>query len=149
MEWPFLLLFLGIIHTTSMFHSHLQTHSYLLSSLKKYSMAWVREWTIPRDCCLSMKLVPTFADRGCHVVSMTVPYGHNLSFLDRSHYFFFQVVPQLYSWGWVDPVQTHYFSENPVVPELNPDLWIYSQELWPLKTEFFAPPNVVNFTLTI
>jgi hypothetical protein len=29
--------------------------------------------------------VPTiFADRGCHVVSVTNPYGHILSFLDRS-----------------------------------------------------------------
>jgi hypothetical protein len=27
-----------------------------------------------------------------------------LGFLDLSRYFFFQVAPQLYSWGWVDPV---------------------------------------------
>jgi hypothetical protein len=50
------------------------------------------------------KLVPTFADRGCHVVSVTDPYGRILRFLDRSPYFFFQVAPQLYSRGWVDPV---------------------------------------------
>jgi hypothetical protein len=50
------------------------------------------------------KLVPTFADRGCHVVSLTVPYGRILGFLDRSRYFSFQVAPQLYSRGWVDPV---------------------------------------------
>jgi uncharacterized protein YueI len=31
------------------------------------------------------------------VVSMTDPYGRILAFLDRSHYFFFQVAPQLYS----------------------------------------------------
>jgi hypothetical protein len=37
------------------------------------------------------------------VVSAADPYGRNLGFLDRSH-FFFQVVPQLYSRGWVDPV---------------------------------------------
>jgi hypothetical protein len=29
--------------------------------------------------------------RGCHVVSVTNPYGRNLGFLDRSRYFFFQV----------------------------------------------------------
>jgi hypothetical protein len=52
----------------------------------------------------SAKLVPTFADRTCHVVSVTDPYGHNLGFLDRSRYFFFQVAPQLYSRGWVDPI---------------------------------------------
>jgi hypothetical protein len=45
------------------------------------------------------ELVPTFADRGCHVVSATNPYGRNFGFLDRSHYFFFQVAPHLYSGG--------------------------------------------------
>jgi hypothetical protein len=57
------------------------------------------------DRRLSAKLVPTFADRGCHVVSVTDPYKRIIGFLDRSHYFFFQVAPQLYSRGWVDPVQ--------------------------------------------
>jgi hypothetical protein len=28
-----------------------------------------------------------FADRGCHVVSVTNPYGRILGFLDRSRYF--------------------------------------------------------------
>jgi hypothetical protein len=41
------------------------------------------------DRRLSENLVPTFADRGCHVVSVTDPYGRGLGFLDRSHYFFF------------------------------------------------------------
>jgi hypothetical protein len=58
----------------------------------------------PIDRRLSSKLVPTFADRGCHVVSVTDPYGRIRFFLDRSSYFFFQVAPQLYSRDWVDPV---------------------------------------------
>jgi hypothetical protein len=33
------------------------------------------------------------------VVSAVNPYGRNLSFLDQSCYFFFQVTPQLYSQG--------------------------------------------------
>jgi hypothetical protein len=37
--------------------------------------------------------------RGCHVVSAMDPHGHTLGFLDRSHYYFFQVAPQLYSRG--------------------------------------------------
>jgi hypothetical protein len=45
------------------------------------------------------KLVPTFAGRGCHVVSVTNPYGRILGFLDRSHYYFFRVAPQLYLRG--------------------------------------------------
>jgi hypothetical protein len=56
------------------------------------------------DHRLLTKLVTTFADTGCQVVSVTDPYGRNLGFLDRSPYFFFQVAPQLYSRGWVGPV---------------------------------------------
>jgi hypothetical protein len=54
------------------------------------------ELYLPRDLRLSMKIMPTFADRWCNVVSVTDPYGRNLGFLDRSRYFFFQVAPQLY-----------------------------------------------------
>jgi hypothetical protein len=36
---------------------------------------------------LSAKLVPTFADRGCHVVSVTDPYGRILDFITWSRYF--------------------------------------------------------------
>jgi hypothetical protein len=36
---------------------------------------------------LSAKWLPTFADRGCHVVSVTDPYGRILGFLHRSLYF--------------------------------------------------------------
>jgi hypothetical protein len=53
---------------------------------------------------LSAKLVAIFANRGCYVVSVTYLYGRILGFLDRSCYFFFQVAPQLYSRGWVNPV---------------------------------------------
>jgi hypothetical protein len=38
------------------------------------------------------------------VVSATNPHGRIPGFLDQSRYFSFQIVPQLYSWGWVDPV---------------------------------------------
>jgi hypothetical protein len=53
----------------------------------------------PSDRGLLAKLVPTFVDRWCHVVSVTGPYGRNLGVLDRSRYFLFQVAPQLYSRG--------------------------------------------------
>jgi hypothetical protein len=43
---------------------------------------------------LSAQLLPTFADRECHVFNVTDPYGRNLSYLDRSRYFFFEVAPQ-------------------------------------------------------
>jgi hypothetical protein len=73
-----------------------------------------------RETAASAKLVPTFADRGCHVVSVTEPLGSILGFLDRSRYFFFQIAPQLYSRGWVDPIQIHYFSENQVALGIEP-----------------------------
>jgi hypothetical protein len=60
----------------------------------------------PSDRRLSAKLVPNFADRGCHVVSVTDPYGRNLGFLDRDCYVFFQ----LYSRGLMDPVNFRYDS---------------------------------------
>jgi hypothetical protein len=50
-----------------------------------------------RERRLSATLVPTFADRECHVVNVTDPYGRILDFLDRSGYFFYQVAPHLYS----------------------------------------------------
>jgi hypothetical protein len=72
---------------------------------KRNSVAWVRDLLYrPSDRRLSAKLVPTFAERVCHVVRVTNPYGRIPGFLDRSRYFFFKVAPQLYSRGWVDPV---------------------------------------------
>jgi hypothetical protein len=87
-------------------------------------MRWVREWTIPTKW---PKLVPNFADKGCHVVGATDLYRRILGFLDRNRYFFFQAAPQLYSRGWVDPVP-----DPLLLRKSNPDLWICSQELWPL-----------------
>jgi hypothetical protein len=82
---------------------------------------------------LSAKLVPTFADRRCHMVSVTVPYGRILGFLDRNRYFFFQVAPQLYSRGWVDPVPDPILlRKSGSEGNRTRDLWICSQEFWPL-----------------
>jgi hypothetical protein len=57
------------------------------------------ELYLPGDRRLSVKLVPTFADTGCHAVCVTDPSGRILGFIDRSRYFFFQLVPQLYARG--------------------------------------------------
>jgi hypothetical protein len=43
--------------------------------LLSYSVVLVRKRTIPSDRRSSAKLVPTFADRGCHVVSATDSHG--------------------------------------------------------------------------
>jgi hypothetical protein len=41
----------------------------------------------PSDRRISAKWLPTFADKECHVVSVTDPYGRILDFLDRSRCF--------------------------------------------------------------
>jgi hypothetical protein len=58
----------------------------------------------PSDRRLSAKWLPTFADKGCHLVSVTDPYGRTLDFSRQEPLLFYQVAPQLYSRGWVDPV---------------------------------------------
>jgi hypothetical protein len=50
------------------------------------------------------------------VVSVTDPYASILGFLDRSHYFFFHVAPLCTNEAERTLFQTHYFSENLVVP---------------------------------
>jgi hypothetical protein len=72
-----------------------------LSSTNKVSGLSLGVNSTDSDRRLSVKLLPTFATEGCRAVS-TVSYGRNLRFLDWSRYFFFQVAPQLHSWGWMD-----------------------------------------------
>jgi hypothetical protein len=86
---------MGFIYQTIQHHTtgdqNLNTHCFgnLKSHKKKQnSMVWVRERTIPtKRRRLSAKWLPTFADKGCHMVSVTDPYGRILDFLDRSRYF--------------------------------------------------------------
>jgi CBS-domain-containing membrane protein len=56
-----------------------------LVKTKTNSVTLVSEQTIPteQDRRLSAKLVPTFADTGCHVVSATDPHGRILGILYR------------------------------------------------------------------
>jgi hypothetical protein len=62
-----------------------------------------RERTIPTAAC-RRSLVPTFADKGYRVVSATDSHGRILGFLNWRCYFIFQADPQLFSWGWMNPV---------------------------------------------
>jgi hypothetical protein len=82
------------------------------------------------------EVVPTFADRGCYMVSATDPSGRIFGFLDRSRYYFFQVAPQFYSRysrGWVDPVPDPLpLRKSGSTGNRTRDLWICRQKLWPL-----------------
>jgi hypothetical protein len=116
---------------------NLQGHSAGISreinTIKLHGLSPQSELCRLSDLRLSAKLVPIFADRGRRVVSATDPHGCILGFLDWSRYFSIQVAPQLSSWGWVDPVL------DPLLlikfgsgGNQTRDLWICSQELWPL-----------------
>jgi hypothetical protein len=99
---------------------------------KKPSVVLVRKRTIPTGRRMLKKLVPTIADRGCRVVCATDPHDRILGFLDRSRYFL-QVAPQLYSRGWVDPVPDPLLlRKSGSAGNLTRNLWICSQELWPI-----------------
>jgi hypothetical protein len=50
-----------------------------------------------------------FADRGCHKVRVTDPYGRILAFLDRSRYFSIQYLLSCTHEAEWTPFQTHYF----------------------------------------
>jgi hypothetical protein len=58
----------------------------IIKAIKKPKTPWPESASKlyrPSDRPLSVKLVPTFADRGCHVVSTADPYGRIPGFLDR------------------------------------------------------------------
>jgi hypothetical protein len=95
-------------------------------------MDWVRERTIPTEWPpLVGEVITNFygyrVPRGQRDGSL-LPYSR---FSRHEPLLFYQVAPQLYSRGWVDPVP------DPLLFFLLPgnrtrDPWICSQELWPL-----------------
>jgi hypothetical protein len=66
------------------------------------------------------------------MVSVTDPYGCIPGFLDRSRYYFFQVAPQLYSRGWVDPA-----------PDPSGDIW-RKNENWVIQFKFCCSDGDIN-----
>jgi hypothetical protein len=117
-------------------------------------VAWVRERTIPSDSHLSAKLVPTFTEIRCHVVSATDPYSRILGLLDRSRYFFFQLAPQLYSRGWVDPVPDPLLlrkSDSAGNRTRTSGSVARNSDHWNTKAVFFTPCfyiNVISINIT-
>jgi hypothetical protein len=61
-----------------------------------------------------------FADRWCHVVSVSDLYRTYSRFSRQEPLLFYQVAPQLYSRGWVDPVPDPLLFFILVVPEIEP-----------------------------
>jgi hypothetical protein len=85
------------------------------------------------DRRLSTKLVPTLADRGCRVVSATIPPQSLISVSSTGAAISLKQLLNYHHEAEWTLFQTHYFSEKIWQRwESNPDLWICSQELWPL-----------------
>jgi hypothetical protein len=55
------------------------------------------------------------------MVSVTDPYGRILSFLDQSRYFSIKYLLSYTHVAEWTPFQTHYFSENLVMPGIEPE----------------------------
>jgi hypothetical protein len=79
-------------------HQYMSQYPEIQYTFSPNSVAWVRERTIPSYRRLPAKLMPTFADRGCHVVSVPDAYGRILGFLDRSHNSFRFICLQAARW---------------------------------------------------
>jgi hypothetical protein len=121
----------------------------------------------PSDRRLSAKLVPTFADRWCHVVSVTDPYGRILGFLVRSSYFFLSSSSIVLTWLSEPCSRYHsnYFQEVP-----SPSMLIYCHGfmrsfhtpcaehmhatgrwslLWTRRIELISPHPEIHFNIII
>jgi hypothetical protein len=125
---------LGLLHDTDVLDSALAVTAdarfCLIRRTEKSSVAWVsQELYQPSDRRLSEKLVPTFADRGYHVFSVTDPYGRIFAFLDRSRYFFFQVSSSIIHMRLMGPRSRPTTGSTGKRARTS---WICSQELWPL-----------------
>jgi hypothetical protein len=95
-------------------------------------------------------LVSTFVDRGVsrsqHGGSPTIV---NLSFLDRSRYFYSKQLHIYPHKGWVDPVPDPLvLRKSGSAGNWSRHLWVISQELWPLNHRG-GPGNIVVIIIII
>jgi hypothetical protein len=103
----------------------------------------------PCDRRLLAKIAPIFADRGCHVVIVTDPYGRILGFLDRSRNFSIKYLLSCTHEAEWTPFQTHCFSENLVVLGIEPgtlDLWPRTLTTRPQRRSKWVPEtqNIIS-----
>jgi hypothetical protein len=104
----------------------LDIHKFMAFSLQANYTDWVTatSWQI---------VVQSLVDRGMSCCQCGgTPTAINLSFLDWSRHFFFQVAPHLSSRGWVDPSQSRCYSENLVVPGIKPGTLGSAARDWPV-----------------
>jgi hypothetical protein len=118
------------------------------------SLAWVRERNMPTsERHLSAKLTPTFADRDCHMVSVTVLD----SFWTGAATFCSKKLLSCTHEAQRTPFQTHYFVDNLLTPGIEPgtkhcldnrftdDVKVVSLSHWPR----FNPSNSYSLLVLV
>jgi hypothetical protein len=96
-------------------------------------LVWKRTITTERPS-RPAKLVQTFVGRNC-VVTKLIPTAVILGFIGRCRYFVTQVAPYFPLRGWVEPVPDQpLLRKSDKAGNRTRDLWICSQELWPLDS---------------
>jgi hypothetical protein len=110
------------------------TSALLYILLEQTKTPWSHKWTIPA------KLPPLVGEVSVSILQIEgvvwsahrIPTAVNFGFLDRSCYFL-EIAPQLSSQGWVIPVPDPLLlRKSGSSGNQTRDLWICSQELWPL-----------------
>jgi hypothetical protein len=119
-------LLFDLCFVTRLYRLKEKTYSLALSPRAKYT-----DWA---TATFRRNLVPTFVDRGVSCGQRGgSPVVVNLSFLDRSRYFSFKWLLIYPRKGWVDPVSDPLsLRKSGNVGNRTRDLWVNSQELWPL-----------------
>jgi hypothetical protein len=119
------------------------------TKLKLNTVALVRKWTIPIEFACWWSQCQLSRTEGVAWSAQRIPMAVNLSFLDQSHYFSIQVAPQLSSRGWVDPVPDPLFlRKSGSTGNRTQNLWMCSQELWPLDHRGSLINNIVYVMLS-
>jgi hypothetical protein len=117
-------------------------HIYPLMAESQLTLSNIKEtpWLLVRKRTIPTERPPLVGEVSANFCGWRVSRGHCnrsprplICFLDQSRYFSNQVAPQLSSQGWVDPVSDPLLlRKSGSAKNRTWDLWICSQELWPL-----------------
>jgi hypothetical protein len=103
-------------HTHTHTHTHTHAHTHNLTPWSESASELYR----PSDLRLSAKWVPTFTDRGVPRYQRDGSLRPYSRFSRQEPLLFYQVAPQLYSRGWVNPVPDALLFFFLVVPGIEP-----------------------------
>jgi hypothetical protein len=125
--------------------------SYFSNKLRK--TPWpesASELHLPSDRRLSAKSLPTFSERGCHVVSAADPLRPYSRFPRPEPLIFLSSISSIVLTRLSRPRSIPTTTQNIWQRlESNPDFWICNQELWPLDHRGGPHPSNIYFSVAI